>query len=41
MKEKHSNIQDAIYQNLQENETYAYEILVENYSENSKFNNHP
>ncbi len=30
MKEKHSNIQDAIYRNLQENETYAYEILVEN-----------
>jgi len=32
MKEKHSNLQDAIYRNLQENATYAYEILVEDNS---------
>ncbi len=32
MKEKQSNLQDAIYRNLQENATYAYEILVEDNS---------
>jgi len=32
MKEKHSNMQDAIYKNLQENKNYAYEIRVEDNS---------
>jgi len=32
MKEKHSNLQDAIYKNLQENKNYAYEIRVEDNS---------
>lgn len=32
MKEKQSNMQDAIYKNLQENKNYAYEIRVESNS---------
>lgn len=32
MKEKQSNMQDAIYKNLQENKNYAYEIRVEDKS---------
>ncbi len=32
MTQKQSNLQDAIYKNLQENDTYAYEIRVENKS---------